>query len=89
MVVLWVIFEDFWLFSVLESTDELVDSASEVLPPLLIGNEPITKSVLASSLHTERVPVHQWSRHARYISELCLHLLAQLDIELPSPQESK
>ena len=42
VVVLWIIFEDFWLFSVLESADELVDSASEFLPPLLIGNEPIT-----------------------------------------------
>ena len=40
MVVLWVIFEDLWLLSVLERADEVVDSAAEFLPPLFIGNEP-------------------------------------------------
>ena len=43
VVVLWIILKDPRLFSVLEITDEIVDSASEFLPPLFIGNEPIAQ----------------------------------------------
>jgi hypothetical protein len=41
VVVLWIILKDLRLFSVLEGAHEIVDSASEFLPPLFIGNEPI------------------------------------------------
>jgi len=43
VVVLWIILKDSRLLSVLESTDEIVDSASEFLPPLFICNEPIAQ----------------------------------------------
>ena len=43
VVILWIILKDLWLFSVLESANEIVDSASEFVPPLFIGNEPIAQ----------------------------------------------
>jgi hypothetical protein len=43
VVVLWIILKDLWLFGVLEGADEIVDSTSEFLPPLFIGNEPIAQ----------------------------------------------
>jgi hypothetical protein len=53
VVVLWVIFEHFRLFSVLEIPDQIVDS--EVLPPLFVGNKPIVPWVSATSINTIRV----------------------------------
>jgi len=43
VVILWIILKDLGLFSILESANEIVDSASEFVPPLFIGNEPIAQ----------------------------------------------
>jgi hypothetical protein len=43
VIELWIVLKDLRLFSVLESPDEIVHSASEFLPPLFIGNEPIAR----------------------------------------------
>ena len=81
MVVLWVVLEDLGLLSVLKIADEIVHS--ELLPPFFVGNKPIAPALSAYLLGREMQVLGTqccWCENAS-------HLLAQLDIEFPSPQE--